>query len=458
MLRIYNTRTNKIDQFEPNDLIGIYTCGPTVYNRVHIGNIRTFFWSDFIVGFLEYLYPKQVLAIMNITDIDDKILKRLPEQTIKELLNFTKEYTDKFFLDMSKMSIMRYHNHYHKVTDNIENIQEIILKLLDKGFAYRNNIDGSIYFDSSKIKDYPFPLFKKESRDISEFENNRNIIRNSGVKDPRDFVLWKVKDNEFIDWDANIGKGRPGWHIECSAIALNHLPNVTIHIGGEDLKFPHHTCEILQSESYDEEKMFGKYWMHIGFLNFNGDKMSKSIGNILYLEDIKENPFLIRYYLFTKHYRKFADFNIDDMLTYKINFINLHIFYNKLKLGLIKYVVDEKYHHDDIFNEMKQNILNDFDTPTAIKKLNSFIDFWLNKHISLKQRNEFIDMLDKMNLLFKIIDNDLINIDNEIMEKLKLKEKYRSDKNFEISDNIRNELKKSYIVEDYHNGVSIIKK
>ena len=264
-LEIYNTRTNKIEKLIfDEDEIGIYTCGPTVYDKVHIGNIKTIFWSDFISSVIEYYYPDKVKSIINITDIDDKIINRLDNKTITDLILYTNKYTDLFLKDLNNLSITRYNNKHYKVTEHINEIINMINDLKEKEYAYEVD-DGSIYFDSSKVIEYPFPAFKKD--DIHDYDNERNIIRNENIKDNKDFILWKCKDEGDIYWhNDNIKKGRPGWHIECSAIASKQLENVTIHIGGEDLKFPHHTCEILQSESFNPTKVFGKHWIHIGFL------------------------------------------------------------------------------------------------------------------------------------------------------------------------------------------------
>ena len=198
MLTLFNTRSNSLDLFNPKfEEIGIYTCGPTVYNLAHIGNLKTFFWSDFIVSVIEYLYPTRVKAIMNITDIDDKILSRLSEQTLDELLKYTKYYTQKFFEDMTSLNITRYHNNYHTVTDNIIQMEQFINKLIENNYAYQVP-SGSIYFDSSKIDQYPFPTIKKEH--INSDYEGRKIIREQGIKDSKDFILWKVKDNEYISW------------------------------------------------------------------------------------------------------------------------------------------------------------------------------------------------------------------------------------------------------------------
>lgn len=484
-LKLFNTRTNKLDTINlDNDYIGIYTCGPTVYDRVHIGNLKTIFWSDFFTSFLEVLYPNKVHSIINITDIDDKIISRLKKQTYQELIDYTSNYTSLFINDLNQLQITRFNDKHHKVTDNLDEIKNMIGKLQKDGFTYYDS-QGSIYFDSSKINKYPFPTIKKE--DIIDFDNDREIIRDKLIKDNKDFALWKCKHNEEIFWEykdihnkpsvdevittsnifscsdqvvssTSISKGRPGWHIECSAIANKHLENVTFHLGGEDLKFPHHTCEIIQSESYDSSKVFGKYWLHIGFLNVNGDKMSKSIGNVLKLDDINVNKYLLRYYLFQKHYRKQNDFTFEEIQSYKIPFLNIHKLYNKLKIGIHEYSENDNTKNLYIFDDLIKTISNDLDTKGASNLLNKYVNIWLKNKVSENDRNIVLEELDKVNNLFKFIDPSIIDIPKQIVDVMNERNQCKIDKNFQIGDRLRDfVIDSGYIYEDNINSSIIIK-
>lgn len=457
-MKLFNTRTNTIEDIIIDDeFIGVYTCGPTVYDRVHIGNLKTMFWSDFFVSFLEFLYPNKVKGIINITDIDDKIISRLDNKTKEELSKYTQSYTKLFLNDLKALIITRYHNNYHTVTDNLESIYEMIEKLKNENYAYELK-NGSIYFDSSKVDNYPFPNYKKEN--YLEFDNERNIIRDDGVKDYKDFILWKCKENEQIKWEtSSIISGRPGWHIECSAIANKHLQQVTFHIGGEDLKFPHHTCEILQSESYNPNKIFGRYWLHIGFLNFNGDKMSKSIGNILTLDNLNINKYLLRYYLFHKNYRKQNDFSLDEINTYKIPFLNLHKLYNKVYSGLTVYNLNNAEQNELlIFDEIINNISNDLDTKTCLNIVNKYVITWLKKQISFNDSKIIIQELDKINQLFKILDPDILHIPDDIKEIINERIISKNNKNYSYADKLRNDIvNKGFLIEDYKDHYIIIK-
>jgi cysteinyl-tRNA synthetase len=485
MLKLFNTRTNRIDTINITDnYIGVYTCGPTVYDRVHIGNLKTIFWSDFFVSFLEHLYPNKVHAIINITDIDDKIISRLKKQTNDDLIKYTTYYTNKFLNDLNSLKISRYNNNHHKVTDNLDEVKKMISKLQLDGFTYYDS-QGSIYFDSSKIKEYPFPSIKKE--DIKDYDNERDIIRDKLIKDNKDFALWKCKNNEEIFWEyqdvknipnaievmpknslfscndfdsnpTSISRGRPGWHIECSAIANKHLENVTFHLGGEDLKFPHHTCEIIQSESYNPSKVFGKYWLHIGFLNVNGEKMSKSIGNILKLDDINVNKNLLRYYLFHKQYRKQNDFNIEELNSYKIPFLNIHKLYNKLNIGIHEYSETMSNKNLNIYDDMIKMISNDLDTKGALGILNKYVNIWLKSNVSEIESKIILKELDKVNELFKIIDDEILFVPKQIMEIMNERNQCKIDKNFQIGDRLREfVIDSGYIYEDNINSSIIIK-
>ncbi len=451
----FNTRSNQIEKLQLPEYIGIYTCGPTVYDRVHIGNLKTLFWSDFIATYLESLYPNRVKSIINITDIDDKIIDRLAAKEMSELQLYTNTYTRLFLKDLQKLHITRYENQHHKVSDNIENIIAMILKLKDDGFAYQLS-DGSIYFDSSKISVYPFPSFKKEN--ITEHINDRIIIRSDHIRDNKDFILWKVKDEGEVYWStAEITNGRPGWHIECSAIAHHNLDEVTIHIGGEDLKFPHHTCEILQSESYDNTKVFGKYWFHIGYLNLGGEKMSKSLGNILTIDDIPVNKYLLRYYLFQKSYRKITDFSLEEVETYTTFFINLHKLYNKLSFGTLLFA---RQNSDKVavFTNVMQIVANDFNTRDALVELNRYVNYWTTASVSQEDAYHILKELDQIDNVFKIIDKSLLDISLEIKKLIYKRIEYKKEHEFTKADEIRVEINELYIFNDLKDGFSIVKR
>ena len=462
-LKVYNTRTKSVEKFE-HDIdtpINIYTCGPTVYNRAHIGNLKTFLWSDFIVCYLNAIGYK-TKHIMNITDIDDKIINSLEKQDLETLLKFTQGYTDLFLEDIKTIGIRSYaKDNIHKVTDNIESIVTMIKKLLETGYAYRVS-DGSIYFDTSKVEKYPFPDFQKEafSRDDDNYVSERKIIRVEGVKSKSDFVLSKAKKDGEIFWDTELGKLRPGWSIECSAITDNILDKLDIKIGALDLKMPHHCCEILQSEAYKPSQLYGKYWFHCGFLNFSGDKMSKSLGNTVRLENVKHNYFLLRWYFLSKPYRHNFDYDEEELEAMKTDFVNFHMLYNKLTLGFVKenpkknYPIEKTY----IYSEILDIISNDFNTKDALHTLFKYVDKLLKVYMNKETVENVLNELNKVNQLFNLLDKNVLNIPRDTLEFIEKREEMRKLKQFDVTDAMRNELQEKYFFEDEQTGYLIINK
>jgi len=462
-LKFYNSRSKSIEVFEhdANIPINIYTCGPTVYERAHIGNLKTFLWSDFIVRYLQTLGYK-TNHIMNITDIDDKIINSLENKNMDSLITFTQHYTKLFLDDIKALGITSYTTeNIHKVTDNIGSIVNLIKKLLDKNYAYQLH-DGSIYFDVSKVDKYPFPDCQKEAFEKDNiFEGTRKIIKSEGIRTKNDFILWKpVNDNE-IYWLTELGKGKPSWNAECSGLALDILKRIDIKIGGIDLKMPHHNCEILQAEAVDEKVLYGKYFIHCGFLNFSGDKMSKSLGNILKLEDVKTNCYLLRTYFLLKSYRNTFEFDGEEINAIKKHFINLHMLYNKLSLGFVKNdsakncPIEKTF----IFDELLNIISSDFNTKDSLIALFAYVDKLLKVYMDNKIVENVLNELNKVNRLFNIIDKKILEIPKETIEFINKREELRKQKQFELTDKMRMELQEKYFFEDEQNtGYLIINK
>ena len=459
-LKFYNSRTKQTDLFTHDKSIPInmYTCGPTVYDRVHLGNLKTFLWSDFVVQYLNAIGYK-TNHIMNITDIDDKIISRLPEQTYSSLIEYTSFYTDKFLEDIGKLGIRNYTKaNIHKVTDNTDSMEQMVLDLIDKGFAYETP-DGSVYFDSDKIPlSNPFYV----QNDTEGYESTRNIIRAEGVKSPRDFVLWKVKTDRYLSFMFN-GKPNffPGWHLECSAIVDSKLDKLHISIGAEDLLTPHHMCSICQSEAYKPNQKYGDYWIHFGFLNFGGDKMSKSIGNVKRLEDVNYNYKLVRIYLLSKSWKNTFDYSEEEIELMKKDFINLHMLYNKLNKKFYKQSKNQKQNYSDstdIYNKILEKIGNNFDTNGGLKLLFNYVDKFMKVYLEEEIANNILSELNKINELFNILDENLLEINQETMNFINEREELRKQKQFDKTDEMREELKKIFIFEDENTGFSLIKK
>jgi cysteinyl-tRNA synthetase len=458
-LKFYNSRTKQIELFEHDKSIPInmYTCGPTVYSEVHIGNLKTFLLSDFVVQYLNLIGYK-TNHIMNITDIDDKIISRLPEQTYESLIEYTSFYTEKFLQNLNELGIKNYTiKNIHKVTDNMDSMERIVLDLIDKGFAYKTN-DNSVYFDSSKITNNPFYV----ENDTDGYQSDRNIIRADGIKSHKDFVLWKVKPNRNLSFmfDGNMGYF-PGWHLECSAIVDSKLDKLHISLGGIDLQTPHHMCSICQSEAYKPNQKYGDYWIHFGFLNFGGDKMSKSIGNILKLDEITHNYKLLRMYFLSKSYRNTFNYSEDEIKLMKKDFINLHMLYNKLHNNFYRKSKNPKQNYSgnvEIYQKILKTIGNNFDTNSGLKLLVEYVDKMMKVYLEEEVANKIYDELNKLNELFNIIDKELLFIEPETMNLINIREELKKQKQFDKTDAMRDEFKKTYIFEDENTGFTLIKK
>ncbi len=308
-MKLFNTLTHSIEEFSPQNEknVSMYTCGPTVYDHMHIGNLRTFVFSDILLRGLNYNGYK-VEAVENITDIDDKIIKRAKEKnkTIKEI---SEEYTKYFLEDVEKLNINpKKLKAQPRATEYIDKMVEYINVLLGKGYAYKEE-DGSVYFDISKFSDYG-RLSGLEKR---ELKTGTRILSDEYTKeDVQDFALWKAVGEDEVGFDSPFGKGRPGWHIECSVMSQTILgEKIDIHTGGIDLIFPHHENEIAQSEAKTGEKPFVKYWMHGAHMLVDGKKMSKSLNNFYTLKDLEKRgfePLVLRYLFLQTHYRQEMNF------------------------------------------------------------------------------------------------------------------------------------------------------
>ena len=330
-LRFYNTLTQQVEDFVPlhGNEVRMYTCGPTVYNFVHIGNLRTFTFQDILRRWLQ-AHGYQLNHVMNITDVDDKILRNAAKEG-KSLQDYTEVYTQAFLEDTGKLRLQR-PERMVKATEHINEMVAAIQTLDQKGFTYVS--EGSTYYRISK-----FPSYGKLSHnDFSGMKDGARVDHDEYDKDSaRDFVLWKArKDNETFWWDTPIGAGRPGWHIECSAMAMKYLgETLDIHAGGIDLTFPHHENEIAQSEGITG-KTFAKFWLHSEHLNIDMQKMSKSLGNFYTLRDLVGMGYTaesLRYLLASVPYRKKLNFTIDGLIAARSSIQRLRDYKLRLDTG-----------------------------------------------------------------------------------------------------------------------------
>ncbi|NCU53025.1 MAG: cysteine--tRNA ligase, partial [Candidatus Fonsibacter lacus] len=354
-LKIYNTLSKAKEEFIPlnKNLIGMYVCGPTVYDDPHIGNARPLIIFDLVYRILIKKFGKnKVNYVRNITDIDDKIIQRANELKIN-IGELTKSITDIFLADCKYLNCLN-PNHQPKATDHITAMIQMIENLLTKKFAYIK--DGNVYFNVNKFKDYgklsnknPKELISGSRVEISELKNN-----------PLDFVLWKPSKEKEPSWQSPWGNGRPGWHIECSAMSEKFLgKEFDLHCGGLDLIFPHHENEIAQSICANDSSIFAKYWMHNGYVTVDGKKMSKSDGNFITINNLKNNfnGQVVRLSILGTHYRQPLDWNLNILETNKKILDNWYNLYSPSE--------------DEISDEIFNILLDDLNTPKFITSIHS---------------------------------------------------------------------------------------
>lgn len=455
MLVIYNTLTKKKEEFKslnPNE-VKMYVCGPTVYDYFHIGNARSFINADFIRRYFEYKNYK-VTFVMNLTDIDDKIIKKSIEEK-KSAKEIAAQYTQAFFDDIKKLKI-KPATYYPKATENITEIITMIQKLIYKNIAYI--INGDVYFDITKDSDYG----KLSGKKLDELEVGARVEIDERKKNPLDFALWKKAKEGEPYWESPFGKGRPGWHIECSAMSCKYLGDTfDIHAGGSDLIFPHHENEIAQSESANE-KPFVNYWIHFGFLNINEEKMSKSLGNFFTAREILEkySADVIRLFFAQAHYAAPLNFNDELLEATKKGLEKIQNFIFTINDG-IKNAIENNNDSGFDFVKYKSEFENamddDFNTPKAvavifdfIKDANKIIAEQLNLTKSFYNKlKEFLQTtlinvlgiasFEEENKSSELVD-DLINL------LIKLRLEAKQNKNYKLADQIRDELKEIGII------------
>ena len=443
-MKIYNTYSRQLEDFQPIEpgKVKMYVCGPTVYNYIHVGNARSVVAFDLVRKYLEFR-GFEVQYISNFTDVDDKIIKAAANENIstKEL---SERYIAAFYEDTDALNVKRATQN-PKATEFIEAMIEFIQELVDKKFAYVSQ--GDVYFRVSKSKDYA-KLANKNLADLLAGASGRTDEETKLKESPADFALWKSAKADEVSWQAPWGAGRPGWHIECSVMSTSLLgETIDIHGGGADLEFPHHTNEIAQSEAKTGQK-FVNYWMHNGFVNVDGEKMSKSLGNFTTVHELLQvvNPQILRFFLATTHYRRPVNFT-DDALTEAENNIKK---------------IENAYRHLDEQAESNLSALTTFrnDFVAAMDEdfniangMTVFYDFvsWVNKGNGGPEVKEFFDqVLEILGIKFKFEQS----LDSEIEAMIEARQLAREVRDFAKSDEIRDALKAQGIVlEDTKDGV-----
>ena len=442
-MKLYNTLTNKLEDFVPieQNKVKMYVCGPTVYNYIHIGNARPIIVFDVLARIFKYKgYTLQY--VQNFTDIDDKIIKKANEEG-KTCDEISEKYIEAFLEDIKEMNVIP-EIIRPRVTENLDEIKQLISNLLKKGYAYKKGED--VIFSINKYNDYG----KLSNQDLNSLTNGVRIEVDEKKDNPNDFVLWKGRKANEPYYESDFGLGRPGWHIECSAMIHKYLGNnIDIHAGGQDLIFPHHENERAQSNcGYDVNNEFVNYWLHNSYITINSEKMSKSLGNFKLLRDILKsyNGNVIRHFILTCHYRKNLNFSTEDLEVSKKTLEKISKSISTFKM-LNKGKEDEAL--EAILKEFKTNFIlaleADINTPKALACVSILIKK-VNKLLATKESNVervYFEIKDKMeNILgIKLNEDKIENDKNKILEiLLNIREKLRQQKNYELADKIREEL------------------
>lgn len=464
-MKIYNTLTRKKEEFVPIEegTAKIYVCGPTVYNYFHIGNARPFVVFDTLRKYLQYRGYK-VKFVQNFTDVDDKIINRAREEhlTAGEV---SEKYIEEYYKDAAALNVTKADVH-PKVSEHIPEIIKFVQTLIDKGYAYE--VNGDVYFSTRKFKEYG----KLSKQNIEDLESGARIAVGEIKEDPLDFALWKAqKEEDEIAWDCPWGKGRPGWHIECSAMSKKHLGDtIDIHAGGQDLQFPHHENEIAQSECCNGVP-FANYWMHNGYITIDNEKMSKSKGNFFTVRDIlKEyDGEVMRFFLLSGHYRNPINFSDSLMEQAKAGLGRMrnakenlkHLIANgegemtdAEKEALAGY---EKYRQE--FIEAMDDDLNTADAISAIFELITAINTAVKDGASKEFAQKSLDTLMELATVVGLLQQDADEaVDDDIQALVDERQEARKAKNFARADEIRDMLKaRGITLKDTPQGVQIIR-
>lgn len=434
MIKLYNNLTRKKEVFLPINpgRVGMYVCGMTVYDFCHLGHARVLIFFDLLYRWL-MVNGLQVNYVRNITDIDDKIINKANSESVS-INDLTARYIQEMNTDSDYLGILQ-PSIQPRATSNIEEMIKMIKTLEKKGFAYQAS-NKDVFFEVHKFKDYG----KLSNKNLDDLISGARVENNPVKRNPEDFVLWKFSENEEIGWDSPWGKGRPGWHIECSAMSNKYLGNhFDIHGGGQDLIFPHHENEIAQSECCNNSKM-ANYWIHNGFVNVDSEKMSKSLNNFFTIRELSKQykSDVIRFFILKSHYRSplnFTDENLEDSKSavYKI--------FNALRKYELQEIEIDWTNAE--FSLFKDALNDDLNTPLAFSILFEMIN-QLNKTQNNKLANEIYSILLKLGFLQNGIEEYFSanqDIDAKLIENLISKRaEAKIEKNYELADKIRIEL------------------
>ncbi|WP_368653585.1 cysteine--tRNA ligase [Ornithinibacillus sp. 4-3] len=459
-INIYNTLTRQKEAFktiEPNK-VRMYVCGPTVYNYIHIGNARPAIVFDTVRRYLEY-QKFEVKYVLNFTDVDDKIIDA--SQKLGESVNtLTNRFIDAYLNDVRALGVKKA-TYHPRVTETMDEIIEFVKGLIDKGYAYE--IEGDVYFKPRAFDEYG----KLSDQSIDELRSGARIRVGEIKEDPLDFALWKKAKPGEIAWESPWGEGRPGWHIECSAMAKKYLgETIDIHAGGQDLTFPHHENEIAQSEALNE-KPFANYWMHNGYMNIDNEKMSKSLGNFILTKDLLANhdPQVLRFFMLSVHYRNPINFTEDLLESAKNSFERIKTAYFNLShrketsTNLPQDNTEWFAKIDDLRKQFEEAMNDDFNTANAISVL---FDIAKEANVYLNEKQTSEEVIEAFQALLRTflgvlgieLQEEAELLDDEIEALIAEREDARKNRDFARADAIRDELRsQDIILEDTAQGV-----
>ena len=460
-MKLYNTLTRQKEEFKSikKDEVSMYVCGPTVYNYIHVGNARPFVVFDVLRKYLEYKGYK-VNYLLNFTDIDDKMINKANEEgtTVKEVADkFIREY----LVDATNLNLKESTTTHPRATEHIQDIIEFIEALIDKGNAYI--VNGDVYFDVSTAKDYG----KLSKKNIDELVSGVRVNVNKDKKNPVDFALWKAEKPGEPSWKSPWGKGRPGWHIECSVMSRKYLgETIDIHAGGADLQFPHHENEIAQSESLSG-KTFANYWLHNGMINNDNQKMSKSKGNFFTVREIGKEFDLevLRFFILSGHYRKPINFSREFVIQAKNGLDRLYNGKDNLEYlmtvceikdmnDIEKESVKEIENFKERFIDSMDDDLNTADAISVLFELVKYLNINLSKDSAKEVVQKGLNILTELSEILSILSRKEEIIEEEILELIEKRNMARNNKKYQLADQIRDELEgKGIILKDTPEGV-----
>ena len=461
-MKLYNTLTRSKEDFVPikEGEVGIYNCGPTVYNFIHVGNARPLVVFDTLRRYFEYKGMK-VKFVVNFTDIDDKMINKANDEGVK-VSDIAERYIKEFKKDANGLHLYDYETINPRATEHINEIISFVKTLIDKGAAYVSN--GDVYFDISYAKDYG----KLSKKNLEDLISGHRVDINDNKKNPSDFALWKNKKEGEPYWQAPWGEGRPGWHIECSVMAKTLIgDNIDIHTGGEDLQFPHHENEIAQSETCNGVP-FANYWLHNGMITVDNEKMSKSKGNFFTVREISDEFDLevLRFFLLTTQYRSPINFSREVMEQTKNSSKRLYNAKYKLEDAIeksdLEKITDEEENlfksfdkHIEKFEKAMEDDLNTADAITAIFDLVKDINLNLDENNSKKMLEKTLALLKKLTRVLGIMEGEREEISDDIEGLIAERNAARKNKDFAKADEIRDKLKEMGIeIEDTRSGTT----